>query len=246
MKKLRTKKRKNNTILKLISIVFFGAFLISILLFLWWGKEISKNISLFIEEKTNKVIYDFFTNLITDEVINEKNINNILNVVKDKEGNILAVNYDLEKTYAILTEVSVILKESIANLENGQIDVKTYDKYLESSPYGLILNVPIFLNSSNVFLNNLGPKIPVKINISENLLTNVKTKVTDYGFNNALLEVYITVEMDKLIITPLNKEIPKLHYDILVSSLVVNGKVPEFYGNSLETFSNILYLPMAI
>ncbi len=246
MKRLRTKKHQKYTILKIISIVFFFAFILSLLLYLWWGKMVSQNISLFIEEKTNKVVYQFFTDLITDKVINKKNINNILNVVKDKEDNILAVNYDLEKTYALLTEISVLLKDSLIDLEKGTIDVQTYDEYLKSSPYGLILNVPIFLNSPNIFLNNLGPKIPVKININENLLTNVKTKVTDYGLNNALLEVYITVEMDKLNITPLVKETKKFHYDILVSSLVVNGRVPEFYGDTFEASSNILYLPMAI
>ena len=246
MKRLRTKKHQKYTILKIISIVFFLAFLISLLMYLWWGKMVSQNISLFIEEKTNKVVYQFFTDLITDKVINKKSINNILNVVKDREDNILAVNYDLEKTYALLTEISVLLKDSLIDLEKGVIDVQTYDEYLKSSPYGLILNVPIFLNSQNIFLNNLGPKIPVKINISENLLTNVKTKVTDYGFNNALLEVYITVEMDKLNITPLVKDVKKFHYDILISSLVVNGKVPEFYGDTFEAASNILYLPMAI
>ena len=105
---------------------------------------------------------------------------------------------------------------------------------------GLILKVPLFLGSDNIFLNNIGPRIPIVVNFNETFLTNVKTKVTNYGFNNALLEVYITVEMQKLMITPLKKDNSKFHYNILVSSLVVNGSVPEFYGGTYESSSGIL------
>jgi len=139
--------------------------------------------------------------------------------------------------------VSVILKQGISNLENGKIDVKIFDKYLSNNQNGLVLNIPVFLGSSNIFLNNIGPRIPVLINFNETLLTNIRTKVTNYGFNNALLEVYITVEMQKLIITPLKKEGEKFYYEILVGALVVHGNVPEFYGGVYENSSGFLDIP---
>ena len=72
------------------------------------------------------------------------------------------------------------------------------------------------------------------------IIVNIKTKVTNYGFNNALLEIYITVEIEKLIITPVFKDNDKFYYDILIGAVVVNGSVPEFYSNGLESHSNIL------
>ncbi len=246
MRKFKTYKTNKNTIWKEILIVFFCALICALILFNWYAFKIKDNIGILINAKVDKVVDQFFSDLITDDIINNESVKDILVVTKNDQGDILTVNYDLEKTYAILTLISNILKKGLSDLENGQIDVTIYDKYLDSKGNGLILYVPFFLTSQNIFLYNLGPKIPVLIDLNESLLTNVKTKVTNYGFNNALLEIYVTVEIDKLIITPMHKQTQKLNYDILIASLVINGRVPEFYGDSFEAFSNAFILPNKI
>ncbi len=241
MKRMNLKKHtKKRTIL---FIVFFCLALNSLILFHTYSKYTNKKIPVFINQALDKIIYQFFTDLITDNIINKENVSNILDITKNNEGEILAVNYNLEKTYALLTEVSNILKEGISDLENGKIDVKIYDKYIDTHKSNLVLNIPLFLGSKNVFLNNIGPVIPIAIRFNETLLTNIKTKVTNYGFNNALLEVYITVELQKLIISPVIKDKNKFNYDILVASLVVNGSVPDFYGDEILSASAILDIP---
>ncbi|MBE6156408.1 MAG: hypothetical protein E7161_01545 [Firmicutes bacterium] len=246
MKRLRTYKNKNkNTINKLLFFVFFCVFMCSFLLFNSYSSIVTPKAFVLIDQKLDKIMFQFFSDLITNDVINRDSVNDILEITKNSKGEILTVNYDLEKTYKILTDVSQILENGINNLENGKIDVTIYDKYLNSSQNGLILNIPLFLGSENIFLNNLGPNIPVLINFNEFLLTNIKTKVTNYGFNNALLEIYITVEMQKLIITPLKKNEDKFYYDILIGAMVVNGSVPEFYGGTYENSSKIFDIPMS-
>ncbi len=244
MRRFKRIKSKKNAIKYLLFIVFFCVIINAISLFFLYSKSTSEKTTILIQEKLDKVMYQFFTDLITDKVINFESTGNLLTINKNSKDEIVSVDYNLEKTYKTLTNTSKVLKEALNDLENGKIDVKVYDKYLESSKNGLILNVPLFLSSDNIFLNNIGPKIPVIINFNETLLTNIKTKVTDYGLNNALLEIYITVEMEKLIITPLNKDDEKFYYDILIGALVVNGSVPNFYGKSFETTSAILDIPI--
>ena len=245
MKKIKLRKKHlKNTMNKFIFVVFFCVFVVSLFFFNCYTINVTPKAAILINEKLDKIIYQFFSDLITDKVINKGTVNNILEITKNQNGEILTVNYDLEKTYKILTEVSKILKEGINNLENGKIDVLLYDKYLDNGKNGLILNIPIFLGTANIFLNNIGPRIPVLINFNESLLTNIKTKVTNYGFNNALLEIYITVEMKKLIITPLKESTDSFYYDILVGAIVVNGSVPKFYGSSFEANSSILDIPI--
>ena len=228
--KIKNNIYNKNTINIMMIIVFFLIVLFSIILVNLYGKKTTKYSEVLVNQKIDKVLYQFFNELITNDIINKEIVNDILEITKDNKGEILAVNYDLEKTYKILTDVSSILTKSINDFEHGKIDVKLYDKYLESGKNGLVLYIPFFLSSDNVFINNVGPKMPVLINFNENILTNIKTKVTNYGFNNALLEIYITVEMQKLIITPIIKDEEKFNYDILVAALVVNGSVPNFYG----------------
>lgn len=237
------KNKKQNTINYLLFIVFFIVLINAFLLFNTFGKNMTTNIDIMINEKIDKVLYQFFSELINDKVVNNKNISNILLINKNRDGEIITVDYDIEKTYKNLTNISKILRKGITDLENGTIDVLTYDKYLQSGHNGLILYIPFFLNNKNIFLNNLGPRIPVLINFNETLLTNIKTKVTNYGFNNALLEVYITVEMKKLLITPYKKIDDIFKYEILIGAVVINGRVPAFYGDYLETNKTILDIP---
>ena len=237
--KIKNNIYNKNTINIMMIIVFFLIVLFSIILVNLYGKKTTKYSEVLVNQKIDKVLYQFFNELITNDIINKESVNDILEITKNNKGEILAVNYDLEKTYKILTDVSSILTKSINDFEHGKIDVKLYDKYLESGKNGLVLYIPFFLSSDNVFINNVGPKMPVLINFNENILTNIKTKVTNYGFNNALLEIYITVEMQKLIITPIIKDEEKFNYDILVAALVVNGSVPNFYGGNYEATSGI-------
>ncbi len=238
----RKLKRTKNTSNKLrqVLIVLFLVLINAIIMFNVYGKRISEKAEILVSEEIDEVVYEFFNELITNDVINKKNINDILEITRNSEGEILTVNYDLEKTYTILTLVSKILKQGLLDFQKGKVNVHYDNRYLKTSPYGMIMEVPLFISSKNIFLNNLGPRIPVLISFNETLLTNVKTKVTNYGLNNALLEIYITVEMQKLIITPIKKSQDKFHYDILVASLVVNGRVPDVYGGIYENGSAIL------
>ena len=243
MKRIKLKNKKN-TINKLMIIVFFCVIVMATIIFNIYGKRITDDSTTLIDQKIDKVIYQLFTDLITHDIITKENVDNILEITKNNKDEIMTVNYDLEKSYKILTDISSILKNSIIDLENGKIDVATYDKYLLAGKNGLVLYIPLFLNSHNIFLNNLGPRIPIVINFNQNLLTNLKTKVTNYGFNNALLEIYVTVEMQKLIITPVKKYEDKFYYELLIGALVVNGSVPEFYGGIYESASGILDIPL--
>lgn len=244
MKRFKSLKNKKNTMKIILFIVFFCVLMNAMILFNFYSKTVTSKATVLIQEKLDKIIYQFFTDLVTNDVINLNSVGDLLEITKNYDGEILSVNYNLEKTYKILTDTSKILKNGINDLENGIIDVSIYDKYIDNGKNGLVLNIPLFLASDNIFLNNLGPRIPVIVNFSSSLLTNIKTKVTNYGFNNALLEIYITVEIKKSIITPLIKDEDTFYYDILIGALVVNGSVPNFYGGTLESNSSILDIPL--
>lgn len=245
MRRFKRIKNPKNTMKFLIFIVFFCVIINTFILFDIYSKKVTEKSVIIIQKKLDKIIYQFFTDLITDDVINMNSTNDLLTINKNSNGEIVSVNYNLEKTYKLLTKTSSVIKKALVDLENGKIDVVDCDNYLENNKNGLVLNIPLFLSSNNIFLNNIGPRIPIVINFNGALLTNVKTKVTNYGFNNALLEIYITVEMEKLVITPVRKDEGKFYYDILIGAVVVNGSVPNFYGGSYESNSKILDIPLS-
>ena len=107
-----------------------------------------------------------------------------------------------------------------------------------------IIEVPILISSDNILLANIGPKIKIKYDFTNSLIANIQTKVTNFGINNALIEIYLHLEITYLITIPINIEKYKEKYDLLISSKVIQGKVPSFYGNSIIKDGNILDIPI--
>lgn len=240
MRRFKSKKNKELAITKLIVVAFLSSFILSMLLFNYYGNSNTSKLVSLATHKIEKVTYQFFSDLITDEVINNESTKDIFEIVKNSNNEIISVDYNMENTYKLLTSISGVLKSNLNNFEKGISSIEIDDYYLRQNKYGNYLLVPVFFGSNNIFLTSMGPKIPVYFHFSGSLLTNIKTKVTEYGFNNALLEIYVTVKINEEITTPIDKNIDTIDYDILISSKVINGKVPEFYSNGLVSNSNIL------
>ena len=57
--------------------------------------------------------------------------------------------------------------------------------------------------------------------------------------NNALVELYVTIQITENLMTPVIEEDITFTYDVLVASKVINGRVPEIYGGVIDTTQNI-------
>ena len=79
----------------------------------------------------------------------------------------------------------------------------------------------------------------------DTILANIKTKITDYGMNNALAEAYIVITLDGQMITPFGQKDEKTTYELLISSKIINGRVPTLYGTSFTVNSLIFDIPIA-
>ena len=92
------KKNSKNTIIKKLIIVFFCIILITILIFNIYAKTILKKTNMLVNDKVDTIIYDLFNYLITDDVFKDNN-NELIKIEKNRNDEIVAVNYDIEKTY---------------------------------------------------------------------------------------------------------------------------------------------------
>ena len=179
----------------------------------------------------NNLIMDFISN----DTLSSSNLNNLIELVQNQKGEIIAVNYDAQNSYKILKNITNDLHQIITNATYK--DVTDYDFEIKDD---LILFYPITLASDYVYFNNIGPKIPVKIKFLSSLTTGITTKVSNYGINNVLVEIYVNVTItDDIVIPFLKKPIVK-NYDILLSSKVIMGEVPSYLGGTITNSSPIL------
>ena len=142
-----------------------------------------------------------------------------LYIDKNKSNEIVYLDYDIDKTYKLLNKYIESLKKDNSKSK--------------------ILTVPFFIASDNIIISSLGPKIKFKYEIIDNVKGKIKTKVTDFGVNNALIEMYFELEIGYLVVIPMNKKESVLKTEILISSKIINGKVPTFYGKNIFKESSV-------
>lgn len=180
-------------------------------------------------EKLNPKLNDYIDFLVKDEIykkviksnnfITNEEVNDILYIDKNKSNEIVYLDYDIDKTYKLLN--------------------KYIDSLKKDNSKSKILTVPFFIASDNIIISSLGPKIKFKYEIIDNVKGKIKTKVTDFGVNNALVEMYFELEIGYLVVIPMNKKESVLKTEILISSKIINGKVPTFYGKNIFKESGV-------
>ena len=148
----------------------------------------------------------------------------------------------MDQAYYALEVVTQELETAISDLENGSNSVKS--RNIVVGKKGMALKLPFLSGSSSVFLANLGPNIYVPVNFVGSVLTNIKTKITDYGINNALVEIYVTIALQTDLISPVSEKTKKIDYDVLIASTVVNGRIPNVYGGLIQSKSSGLSIPI--
>lgn len=196
-------------------------FLISLFLFIIIFSLYSK--------KLNPKLNDYIDFLVKDEIykkviksnnfITNEEVNDILYIDKNDSNEIVYLDYNMDKTYKLLNKYIESLKKDNSKSK--------------------ILTVPLFIASDNIIISSLGPKIKFKYEIIDNVKGKIKTKVTDFGVNNALVEMYFELEIGYLVVIPMNKKESILKTEILISSKIINGKVPTFYGKNIFKESGV-------
>lgn len=190
--------------------------------------------------KLNDFMKTFLSSNIGYDLIKDEGIENVLVINKNKDNEILYVNYDLDIAYKLLDVITKELENNIQELKTGNVnDISFYH-----NDEVLMLKLPFFIGSKNPLLVSLGPKIYVPLNFSGAILTNLKTEIKDYGLNNALVEMYVTIKINIDILYPYNKSKEEINYDVLIASSIINGRIPSFYGGVIDTKSNNVSIPI--
>ena len=245
MKKARLQKNKfrvkNSTIILwlFLLICFFCVIIIKN-----FNQKVTPKLIEIASRNLNKLTYNLFNNYTILTQIDDSILNNILSIHKNKNEEIIHVNYNTKNAYYITNLLASRIKSDFNAIENGKIELDYYDEELSQGLDGIILSMPIGVASNSIYFANLGPRIPVKIKFVGMILTNLKTRIQNYGINNALIEVYVDVSISHEIITPVTFEAKELNYEILIAAEIINGTVPTIYGGAYETKSNILNVPI--
>lgn len=181
-------------------------------------------LTLMIKKDAYKIIYKNIDDLFVLE-----DINNVIEIIKNDNGEIVSVNYRFDNCYKMLDKY-------IDNIYRDFINTDFSDQYYDNGVYFISSSL---INNGAVF-NNFGINVPMKINVVSDMRSNFKTKVVNYGMNNVLVELYLVVKIESWFINPFDENKFGEEYEYIISSQIINGSIPQYFGGAIEKASSIV------
>lgn len=227
---MKLKKRKNKKPIIIIIMI-----LISFLIIQYINKQISPKLTHYASLEIRKLSNLIITKSLKTESLEKLNITDLFLITKNEKSEILTVDVNTVTLNKIILESTVNIQENLKQLEHGKINNNN-----EENKNGIILKIPLGQIYNNFLLNNLGPKIPVKLKILGDMETKVNTNIKNYGINNALIEITLEIKVKEEVILPINTEEIIVTQSIPLAMKIIEGTVPNYYSgeiNKSSTFS---------
>ena len=235
MPRFKKKIKKKN--LFLIIIIFFILIIMLVL------KYISKNINPILMEYAKEEATRLSSIILNDAT--KKNIENFdtdsLFIITKEKDNIKTIDFNSKEVNKLLTNITYYIQDYFKKIEEGEINELelSYFNYSNKSKLkkGIIYEIPMGSLSKNSIISNIGPKIPVRINLYGEVISKIETKITNYGINNALIEVFININIKTRVILPFTSEIDNISISVPIAIKLIEGSVPNYYGGNSKYYS---------
>lgn len=233
MRMFKTKRKR----IKVIEIYLTIIVVIVTLMLQSYNSKVSDKIIGISKDKLEEITTLYIKKNITPKGLE---FNKLINVNINKDGEIIYVDIDNDYARNIMVDIVGKIQQNIFELEKGNIKGFENNNELKSYKGKLYIEVPMLISEKGVIFSNIGAKIPVKLSFYEHVLGNVDTKITEYGINNALVTVYMSITLEQKIIVPYLEEKIKHDYSIVLGSKIINGKVPSLYNGVMNKTSSVL------
>lgn len=228
MRRFKTKKDVDLRLL-IICIIFFLTFTLYV--------NISKNFSGGLVSLTEKMVKQNLTKSLSDNfklsILKNYDVDNLIIIKYGDNNEISDVDFRINDAYNLASEICNELKISKFEYKSNLINI------IEKDEQNIIMQVPIYYYLRNPIMSNIGPKQIVKLNYIRDFLYEIKVMVNNYGINSLHIELYLNLKIGSQVFFYENKNF-STEYSILLSSKIVNGKIPSFYGSSFEKNTGFL------
>lgn len=175
------------------------------------------------EAEMKRVVTTVINKSVTEEVTNQLEVDSLF-VLKKENDNTIIVDFDPVIVNRVMSKISDVVYNNLKLISKK--DKLTLEKYNIDESYFYIPSGIIF---NTTMLNNIGPRIPINLEIISSVNPNLKTEVTEYGINNSLIEVYINVIVDVKMILPMYSNTMQIVVVVPLAVKLIQGEVPKYY-----------------
>lgn len=243
--KLKRKQRKINRVI----LIIFSLIIVIILTMKFISLKANPILLEYAEMESRKLVSIVINDAINKNITENINIEELFIIAKEGDD-IKSIDFNPITVNKILTETTSLIQNNLKYLEQGKIELLNLttnalvDYNQNKLKQGIIYEIPSGVIFGNSFLANVGPKVPVRFSLIGDIVSYVNTTVTDYGINNALIEVNVVLDLSFQIILPFVSDKTNINATVPVALKLIQGNVPSYYLNGLNQNSPSIALPI--
>ena len=222
------------------SFLTFNLYLITVaiicaLIFIYYfQKKLGPGLIECAEDEVNHLTSLIMNNCIRKYIEETPNLE-LLKIERNNNQDIERIQYDTKLLNQTRTDIIDMLESDLDSMVKGELEEielninKLSDEYYEKTSDGILFTVSIGSATGNYFFANLGPKIPLNLKTIGDATAEIKTNITEYGMNNAMVEVNIELEATTIIHMPFMSKKVKVKSTIPLTMEIIQGNIPNYY-----------------
>lgn len=209
--------------IKLFIIILLGIIISIIILTLINNKIMPVYIN-YSEAEIKRVVTNVINKSITIDLTNQFDSNNLFIINTDNNTNLTIVDFDPVILNRVISSISNLVYDNLQLINKK--DEMILKKYNISDS---VFYIPSGIIFNSIILNNIGPKIPIKMEQISSVNPYIDTKISEYGINNSLIEVFINVSVDVRMVLPFYSKNLSIIVKVPLAVKLIQGNVPEYY-----------------
>lgn len=185
-------------------------------------------------QEVENIISKMVNALATEE---DYDVEKLYIVEKNANDEIIMIDFDQSEVNRVLERITANLGTDLVALEKGNMEeLEKHNIYFTS----IIKNqdddiYQYYLRMGNVtgnlFLENLGAKVPLRINFIGNINSSIDFETEEYGINNIITKLFLKLELNVSVILPMSVKQSTVSTEIPIAIKMVQGLIPDYYQN---------------
>ena len=234
---MNLKRRKKKKIINKLFILFILIMVVSFFVIKIFDNRVKPILLSYAEAETRKLTTLVINKAVTKQIALNMDPDNLYEIETNDNNEINIVSYNSTTVTKILNSITNLVQLNLKSIEEGNIDLlELPDNYdTDKLKEGIIYEIPFGAITNISFLSNLGPKIPVKLHLIGDVTSGIRSNLTEYGINNALLEIGVNIEVTCRINMPFISKQIKVDNTVPIVIKLIQGKVPEYYFNGFSS-----------
>lgn len=244
MRRIRWNRRRSNKPLRnQVAFITFFLFVLSMIASILIVNEGIKPVLLdYAETRVTQIANQAMGIAVSKKISDDLKADDLFQEVVDENGNVENYVFNTVVENRVQRNVQYRVENFLRLLEEGErpetgtpveieMDLEPEERELlnDIREKGLLIEIPIGQALGIPILANLGPKIPVNIEVIGSVGTKITSELSETGINGAYIHVNVHIEVEMRVVIPFASDTKKIEQNIPVTKVFHPGDVPQYY-----------------